>query len=113
MNDNTPTPQAAHTPLPWTVQPAEQSANKIPKIIVDGKPGFIASLGFPHEGKREANGALIVRAVNSHADMLAALNNCDRAFVSWQLGHIPGRPEDILVLIGQVRAAIAKAEESP
>lgn len=43
-------------------------------------------------------------------DLLAALKKCDNAFVAWQVGQIPGRPEDILALIAEVRAAIAKAE---
>ena len=42
--------------------------------------------------------------------LLAALRQCDNAFVSWQIGQIPGRPEDILALIATVRAAIARAE---
>lgn len=40
-----------------------------------------------------------------------ALNNCDKAFVSWQVGQIPGRPEDILAMITNVREALAATEE--
>lgn len=43
-------------------------------------------------------------------ELLEACKACDRAFVSWQVGQIPGRPEDILALISQVRAVIAKVE---
>lgn len=40
--------------------------------------------------------------------LIAALEACDRAFVNWQIGQIPGRPEDILALINQVRSALAE-----
>jgi hypothetical protein len=42
-----------------------QDGNKPPKIIVKGKPGFIAQLGYPHEGNREANAARIVEEHNA------------------------------------------------
>lgn len=42
--------------------------------------------------------------------MKLALMECDVAFCHWQLGQIPGRPEDILALINVVRQAIAAAE---
>lgn len=42
--------------------------------------------------------------------LLAALKGCDRAFAAWQAGQIPGRPEDILALVVEVREAIAAAE---
>ena len=42
--------------------------------------------------------------------MREALNKCDIAFTNWQVGQIPGRPEDILALIVQVRAALALAD---
>src|SRR5262245_4827713 len=40
-------------------------------------------------------------------ELLDALKACDEAFASWQIGQIPGRPEDILALIVRVRSAIA------
>lgn len=40
-----------------------------------------------------------------------ALEACDKAFASWQLGQIPGRPEDILRLIFQVRGALSEARK--
>ena len=43
-------------------------------------------------------------------ELLGALKACDDAFVSWQVGNVPGRPEDILRLIVKVRTAIANAE---
>lgn len=43
----------------------------------------------------------------------AALVKCDLAFVNWQIGQIPGRPEDILALITEVRAALTGTGPSP
>lgn len=37
-----------------------------------------------------------------------ALDSCDKSFACWQVGQIPGRPEDILSLIVQVRNTLAK-----
>lgn len=42
--------------------------------------------------------------------LVEALEKCDKAFAAWQVGQIPGRPEDILALITEVRAALAAAE---
>lgn len=52
------------------------------------------------------------RLIAAAPELLEALKECDKAFVSWQVGQIPGRPEDILALITKTRAAIAKAEGS-
>lgn len=51
---------------------------------------------------------VILRA--QHQELLGALEDCDNAFAAWQVGQIPGRPEDILRLIMKVRSAIAKAK---
>lgn len=50
------------------------------------------------------------RLIAAAPELLEALNDCDHAFAAWQMGVVPGRPEDILALIAKVRAAIAKAE---
>lgn len=52
---------------------------------------------------------LKLAAPGNASEMRRALEACDKAFVSWQVGQIPGRPEDILDLIVQVRSAIASA----
>jgi hypothetical protein len=49
-----------------------------------------------------------VHLIAAAPELLEALNDCDKAFAAWQVGQIPGRPEDILALIVKVRAAIAK-----
>lgn len=49
------------------------------------------------------------RLYGAAREMLEALKACDEAFAMWQVGGIPGRPEDILKLIVDVRSAIAKA----
>ena len=60
----------------------------------------------PFNPEDEANARLIAAA----PEMLAALEACNAAFSSWQVGQIPGRPDDILALVTKVRAAIAKTE---
>ncbi len=44
-------------------------------------------------------------------EALDALKDCDLAFANWQVGQIPGRPEDILALITKVRNAIRQGIE--
>ena len=51
----------------------------------------------------------IVQCVNEREALITALQDCDHAFAAWQVGQIPGRPEDILALITRVRAALQKA----
>jgi hypothetical protein len=71
----------AHSEAAAIREMAERANSKPPKIILEGKPGFIATLGFPDEGSREANAAYIVKACNAypHAERLAeaAQNNVD------------------------------------
>lgn len=88
---------SAHTPGPWTVGYLRIEGRA--DIYADSESTSIASV-------REANAALVAAA----PELLEALTKCDRAFAAWQVGQIPGRPEEILALIVEVRAAIAKAE---
>lgn len=53
-----------HTTEPWEVL---QYGNKPPKVVIKGQPGFIAQLGYPHEGDRCSNAARIVACVNACA----------------------------------------------
>ena len=65
----------------------------------------------PFSEEQRATASLFVTAVNSFEPLVKALEHCDKAFVSWQLGQIPGRPEDILALIVEVRAALELARK--
>lgn len=40
-------------------------------------------------------------------ELINALDACNKAFAAWQCGQIPGRPEDILILITKVRKALS------
>lgn len=62
-------------------------------------------------GKDDEQQETTARLIAAAPDMLTALLGCDSAFAAWQVGQIPGRPEDILALIAKVRAAITKATE--
>lgn len=55
----------------------------------------------------------LTHAANVLPAAVAALEECDAAFAAWQVGQIPGRPEDILRLIALVRSALAQATEVP
>lgn len=80
-------------PVDCIVPGNPRGVNVIAKMCISGQ-----------EGDRLAN------VIAAAPDLLQALKGCDKAFVSWQLGQIPGRPDDILALIRDVRNAIAKAE---
>ncbi len=62
-----------------------------------------------HLEQARANAAMIVRAVNSHAELLAALKI---AVATW-LFPWPGGPPEKLSLYDQAQAAIKKAEATP
>lgn len=79
-------------------------------LIYDGEGNVFAKFWHTDPFSAEDCARMTVTAINCHSDLLAALEACDKAFVAWQLGQIPGRPEDILALIAQTRAAIAKAK---
>jgi len=113
-----------HTPTPWFLNPRENKYQAVgnPKemailesighakfdaLSIGAENGQVAII--PLDESNKGNAEFIVRACNSHDDMLEALEDCDRAFALWQIGQIPGRPEDILALIAKTRKAIQKA----
>ena len=65
--------ETKHTPGPWIVDPLEPSkavvSNEVGDFIADCNPGFEEDV--PDECK--ANTAMIVRAVNCHAELLEAV----------------------------------------
>jgi len=93
-----------YTPAPWRVETNHLNIG-LPKVkapyIIDGPdfaPALILGDGKSNFGVALANANLISAA----PELLAAAEKCSDAFVSWQVGQIPGRPEDILNLITQV-----------
>src|SRR5687767_874438 len=107
--------RVTHTPGPW--KPDSLALH----VFAHGEQMMICNIrGWGHlTGKggglglsedeavaiQHANARLIAAAPS----LLEALQECDHAFAAWQVGQIPGRPEDILALITLVRAAIAEA----
>lgn len=122
---------ASHTPGPWAQHPytsttkghceatGHRPAFDYRDIVIGSGDTIVATVqshtmpypqcGYPgvsDEGELEANARLIAAA----PELLATMKSCDEAFADWQVGQIPGRPDDILALVTRLRAAIAKAE---
>ena len=107
---------STHTPTPYTVElvyVGDDPLDSTEHVQVCHGATIIADCGPACQKVNRKHAALIVQAVNAHAALVNVLTECDRAFANWQVGQIPGRPEDILALIVQVRAALALAERAP
>jgi hypothetical protein len=59
---------AQHTPTPWHVSPLDSS-----RYMVCHDDGFVIATVSPEGNRTLANAKFIVRAVNNHAGLLAAL----------------------------------------
>jgi hypothetical protein len=97
----------AHTPTPWkagsfsSVVGCPISAQPDPKkntVIVAGVHG---AFGDDYRSEVEANARFIVRAVNSHAELVKHLGNAIDALASWNVSPIGGLPV--------MRAALSRA----
>ena len=74
----------AHTPLPWAAQPLETGDDAGVSIIGSDLGGLVcASLPWPSEidsgdySRVESNAAFIVRACNSHYQLVSALESAN------------------------------------
>ena len=107
-------PKATHTPTPWQLcntrpdHPKTDPDNRL--LIVPNDPSLGASIAqMPYNGdddlkiKSYANAAFIVRAVNAHEELLAALKTA-KAYM------VPGDKTIYRVDIRTVEKAITKAE---
>lgn len=99
------------TPGEWSLH---EDVSGTAFIFCNPKSG--RALYIENEMERKANR----RAAEVVPDLIAelkaareALDDCDRAFASWQVGQIPGRPEDILALIQKVRALLPETKSTP
>ena len=107
----TETQTSKATPWPWTASNAPDGSG-IPGWNIFGADGRCVCSMMDADAAttriNPANASLIVRAVNSHADLLAAckdaLNNLDRSLRGERGGFRP------LEVSKTLRAAIAKAE---
>jgi hypothetical protein len=66
VNANKP----AHSPTPWSV------GKYVPELVRDAKDNGVASCARLGDGNEEANAAHIVRCVNAHDALVAALKEC-------------------------------------
>lgn len=87
----------AHTPRPWSVQ----LRNAGPAIVSANNELIVSGIG-PDLRSNRANAALIVKAVNSHEELLALARRVAEHY---------GDTDAPLGL--QARAALDKAEETP
>ena len=96
--------QSKHTPGPWSVETVSPFQDE---IVSDETVFTIAKMAWcrPNSKLSKANAAFIVRAVNSHADLLAALQNMLDVYLT---------PRDRTVRMAadkQARAAIVRATQ--
>src|SRR5690349_1448428 len=122
------TAETKHTPLPW--QAREHGTfvyNVHGNVCACGDPhasGYVSytepEIGSQYLSEAVANAALIVRAVNCHADLLAAARGLANAAASLSFREAEIRETVgntnwavLLYWIAQARAAIAKAEAQP
>ncbi len=102
---------AKHTPGPW-----HNERGPAPVYGLNGDlmvNGIGIGAGSEHIATvtgREATRCANARLIAAAPYLYEALTECDLAFVSWQLGQIPGRPDDILRLITKARTALAEAD---
>ena len=69
------------TSLPWrVVTRPEQGTSNGRRITLDAQSGIVADLDWNAPQQNQANAALIVQAVNSHAALVAA---CKAAMAFW------------------------------
>lgn len=106
---------AAHTPGPWVIPNGAGNEHVICEGDDPTKPGRILFILENPRGTSRvldyaelaACTAFIVRAVNCHDEMLAALRDVESKIVDFEAGRINWRPKDFLM---RVRTAAAKAE---
>jgi hypothetical protein len=77
--------ESQHTPTPWIVQTPMTGDD----LVIEARPGLeyheLARVRAPHYGQgpsfdeMRANAAFIVRACNSHATLVAAINDAEIA----------------------------------
>jgi hypothetical protein len=101
------------TPLPWKLGPTQDTVDDangrelvwVREYYTYEKEGVTYSADLPYA----ANAAFIVRAVNSHAELLAACKSFKQITESPLLAT---NKAAVAALVDQVERAIAKAEEA-
>ena len=90
-----------HTPIPWTT--VGQAGQIMDVVVVGPKSQGVCEM-TGHVGQdRDADAAFIVRAVNNHAKLLKALEECYRVLAGGSYHAAPAT--------AQARAAIEEARK--
>ena len=116
--------EAKHSPTPWQVGKSVHNDGAISVMNHETRIARIdiqilakkADLWRTPCAERDANAAFIVRAVNAHADMLAALHACAEYFDSRADADCDDRgpiANEEMRLLNEVEDAIRKAESGP
>jgi hypothetical protein len=105
-----------HTPTPWKLVDCGENNAGHPRIEIQGDNVKIADL-WGKFGSREwnqemnANGELIVRAVNSHEALLEAAKNMrDNINAEQSSGGMENYTENFVIAFDDLEKAISKAE---
>ena len=107
-----PKQTVGHTPTPWRVYvPLNSRGQELPPKIVNDplKSGFICSMGYPVDGNREANAALIVLAVNSYESLQARNAELVAALMDTVV-RLESAGNEYPELVRDIRQALARAE---
>lgn len=101
--------EGGHTPAPW--RQSERTSLTIESVA--GRP--ICSIGYQQNWDVEkssqenlANAELIVRAVNSHEELLSALQGCV-SYRNWELAEGGVVPPELIDTFKRAEAALLKA----
>lgn len=101
-----------HTPGPWTLHP--RIMPDPPVVYHDGSIVATVDTSAPEPGEREANARLIVRAVNSHEELLEALKICLFYFngesIAGRYVDVPAGCGHDISMEGLLSKVIAKAD---
>jgi hypothetical protein len=108
-----------HTTLPWATDFWRCHAKKCINIgqpqLFGGSPIIQVIATVPvasdeYSDEEAANAAFIVRACNSHYEMLSALENAANVLAGLAVGHLDSIKSNSPALL-KIRAAISKAKE--
>lgn len=109
-----PASMAMHTPTPWQLSPDDKTC--IWGHRVNDATGITASYFFTlaetmgYKTEREANAAFIVRACNSHAQLVDALDDC-QGVLDYLNRQLAGKSVAVRIVLDKARAALTAAQE--
>lgn len=99
-----------HTLGPYQIHNSHQGIGGTP-VICDGEGRLLAEL-VGHPADRAEDAAFVLRAINSHADLLAALRECADMLRWYHVGDDSEEGQKAQDIEARARAALARAEQS-